>query len=108
MGILVWIYLYITSHLVLGVYLTLILKICISDRHTDDNFERKNLCLSRDSNPDLTTGGLTNSPTETRQGTNLSLIQSFQSMTSQECNMLQFAREQPTSGYFWFGFTYIC
>ena len=26
-GILVWIYLYITSHLVLGLYLTLILKI---------------------------------------------------------------------------------
>ena len=32
-----------------------ILKICISDRHIglDDNLERKNLCLSRDSNPDL-------------------------------------------------------
>ena len=40
-GILVWIYLYsiLTSHLVLGLYLTLILKIFISDGHIDDNFE---------------------------------------------------------------------
>ena len=37
-GILVWIYLYITSYLVLGLYLTLILKMFISDGHKDDNF----------------------------------------------------------------------
>ena len=37
-GILVLIYLYITTHLVLGLYMTLILKIFISDGHIDDNF----------------------------------------------------------------------
>ena len=36
--VVVWIYLYITSHLVLGLYLTLLLKIFISDGHIDDNF----------------------------------------------------------------------
>ena len=37
------------------------LKFCISDRHIDGNFERKNLYLSRDKNhrsPDFCTGGL--------------------------------------------------
>ena len=40
-GILVWIYLYITSHLVLGLYLILILNLFISDGHIDDNFLRE-------------------------------------------------------------------
>ena len=36
-GILVWIYIHmLTSHLVIGIYLTLILKIFISDGYIDD------------------------------------------------------------------------
>ena len=61
-SILVWIYLHISSHLVLGLDMTLILKIFISDGHIDDNFLEKNLCHSRDSNhrsPVLRTGALT-------------------------------------------------
>ena len=42
----------------------------------------------------------------TDQETNLSLIQ-VSIPDSQECNMLLFAWEQSTSGYFSFGFTYI-
>ena len=53
-GILVWIYLYIlTSHLVLGLYLTLILKIFILDGHVDDNFERKICLIARTRTTDL-------------------------------------------------------
>ena len=43
-------------------YLTLIMKIFISDGHIDDNFWEKNLCHSRDSNhrsPVFRTGALT-------------------------------------------------
>ena len=52
----------LTSHLVLGLYLTLILIIFISDGDVDDNFLEKNLCHSRDSNhrsPVCRTGALT-------------------------------------------------
>ena len=49
-GILVWIY----SHLILGLYLTLILKIFISDGHIDDNLwvalkKNSNMIHSRES-----------------------------------------------------------
>ena len=55
-------YYILTSHLVLGLYFTLILKIFISDGRIDDNFLEKNLCHSRDSyhkSPVFRTGALT-------------------------------------------------
>ena len=70
----------LTSHLVLGLYFTLILKIFISDGHIDDNFLDKNLCHSRDSNhrsPVFRTGALTTQATVTRFPTGKQISLSF-------------------------------
>ena len=94
--ILVWIYLYIlTSHLVLGLYLTLMLKILISDGHIDDNFFREKFVSQPGLEPQISRfpywhlNHLGHCDTLTDQETNLSLIQvSIQDF--RECNMLLF------------------